>query len=389
VTILALVALLFAAVPALVYLRNVRLFRPPPLNDPDAAVPRISVLIPARNEEHSIRAAVSSVLASTSVELECIVLDDHSDDATATVVRELAAKDERVRLATAPPLPDGWAGKQHACFLLAKLARYPVLTFLDADVRLAPDALARMAAFLRGSKSALVSGFPRQDMGTFLEKLLIPLIHFLLLGFLPIWRMRRSTLPGYGAGCGQWFMTTREAYAAAGGHEAVKASFHDGITFPRAYRAAGLMTDVCDATGLAVCRMYRSAGEVWNGLAKNAREGLGSPRLIVFTTLLLLGGQVLPFALLLAFLASPSVTGWHVGAMAAAAAGCGHAVRLDAAARFRQPSPGALLHPLGVLVLVAIQWYALVRAAVGKPVGWKGRPLPVTRPGPRPGPPSS
>src|SRR5205823_7158925 len=123
----------------------------------------------------SIAACVESVLASAGVEVEVVVLDDHSDDRTGDVVREIAAKDPRVRLETAPPLPAGWCGKQHACFALSKLARYPTLTFLDADVRLSPDALARMAAFLHQRKAGLVSGFPRQQTGTLLEKLVIPL----------------------------------------------------------------------------------------------------------------------------------------------------------------------------------------------------------------------
>ena len=103
--------------------------------------PRISVLIPARNEEWSIGPAVESVLANVGVELEVVVLDDHSADRTAEVVREIAARDARVRLEPAPPLPEGWCGKQCACYTLSKHARYPVLTFFDADVRLAPCAL--------------------------------------------------------------------------------------------------------------------------------------------------------------------------------------------------------------------------------------------------------
>src|SRR5204862_2615144 len=145
-----------------------------------------SVLIPARNEELGIAAAIRSVLASQNVELEVIVLDDASTDRTADIVRALATEDPRVRLEPAPPLPSGWCGKQHACFALSKLARYPVLTFLDADVRLTPDALARMAALLDRSGAALVSGFPRQETGTFLEKLVIPLINWLLSCYLPM-----------------------------------------------------------------------------------------------------------------------------------------------------------------------------------------------------------
>jgi hypothetical protein len=330
----------------------------------------ISVLIPARNEERSIAAAVESALASKGVELEVLVLDDHSDDATAAAVAAIAARDPRVRLLTAPPLPPGWCGKQHACHVLAQNATYPLLLFVDADVRLSSDALARMAIFLEYSGAALVSGIPRQETGTFLEILVIPLIHFILLGFLPLARMRRSAHPRYAAGCGQLFLTRRDAYEQAGGHAAIRASLHDGLTLPRAYRRAGLMTDLCDATALAVCRMYRGAGELWRGLAKNATEGMASPALIGPFTLLLLGGQVLPLVVLtwslIAF--EPVALG-----LSAAATGLMYYPRLVGVRRFRQSLPGALLHPLGVLVLLAIQWYALGRRMLGRPAGWKGR----------------
>ena len=124
-----------AAVPALLYLWNSFLFREPPSGEPrregpgwrltPARSPPISVLIPARNEELGIAACLESVLASQYVELELIVLDDHSTDRTAEIVREIAAKDSRVRIEAAPPLPEGWCGKQHACFALSKFARIP------------------------------------------------------------------------------------------------------------------------------------------------------------------------------------------------------------------------------------------------------------------------
>jgi len=85
--------------------------------------------------------------------------------------------------------------------------------------------------------------------------------------------MRRSQHPAYAAGCGQLFLARRSAYEAVGGHAVIRASLHDGITLPRAFRAAGFWTDLCDMTEIATCRMYRSAGEVWRGLAKNATEG--------------------------------------------------------------------------------------------------------------------
>ena len=123
----------------------------------------------------------------------------------------------------------------------------------------------------------LLSGFPHEETGSWLEKLLIPLIHFILLGFLPLGRMRLSKSPAFAAGCGQLFIAQRSAYESAGGHAAIRSSLHDGILLPRAFRRAGQTTDVFDATNLAECRMYRSAKEVWLGLLKNAGEGMASP----------------------------------------------------------------------------------------------------------------
>ncbi len=369
---LAITSLVLALIPAVLFFRNLRLYRAPPrpLESADP-LPAVSLLIPARNEEAGIRATVEAALASEGVDLEIIVLDDHSQDATAKIVGEIAQRDARVRLESAPPLPDGWCGKQHACWELAGLATHPTLAFLDADVRLAPQGLGRAAAFLESSGADLISGVPRQETATLLEKLLIPLIHFVLLGFLPMGRMRASRHPAYGAGCGQLFLARRDAYDRAGGHAAIRETLHDGIRLPRAFRSAGLATDLFDATGVATCRMYRSAKEVWNGLAKNAVEGLGAPKTILPATVLLFGGQVMPVLLCILGLASLiSPVALTLAALAAVAA---HAPRLAAARRFRQSIPGALLHPLGICVFLAIQWYALARWLIGKPAAWKGR----------------
>jgi glycosyltransferase involved in cell wall biosynthesis len=366
-----------AVVPTLLYWLNVFLYRPAP--PPSAAPPPMSVLVPARNEEASIAAALAAVLASRGVEFEVVVLDDHSEDRTPAVVADIATRDSRVRLVTSDPLPDGWCGKQFACHQLASHARHQIFVFIDADVRLAPDALARLAAFLDASRADLVSGLPRQEAGTFLEKLVLPLIHFVLLSYLPLLVMRFSRRPAFGAGCGQLFVTRRTAYDAAGGHAAIRGSLHDGIKLPRAYRRAGLKTDLCDATDLAECRMYRSGRDLWRGLAKNAREGMAHPKAIVSWTVILFGGQVLPVVLL-------TCAAWidrvplNLAGLAAAAA---YGVRFDLAWRFRQSWLGALLHPIGVTVLLAIQWYAAARAWAGRPVGWKGRghPAVTARPG--------
>jgi len=311
------------------------------------------------------------------VELEVVVLDDHSEDRTAEIVRGIAARDPRVRLEGAPPLPAGWCGKQHACAALARHARHGRLLFVDADVRLEPGGAAGAVAFLEASGAGLVSGVPRQVTVTFLERLLLPLIHWVLLGFLPMERMRRSRHPAYGAGCGQLFLARREDYEAAGGHAAIASSLHDGVALPRAFRQAGIATDLFDATHAASCRMYHDAGEVWRGLAKNAVEGLASPGRIVPVTLLFLAGQVMPPVLLLLTLAGvfPPLVLIPAGVGTLAA----YLPRLIAVRRFRQPLDGALLHPLGIAIFLAIQWTALGRKLLGRPAGWKGRSYSASR----------
>ncbi len=396
---LVILAFLLAALPCVLYFRNSRVFHrlaTVPLTSPA----NISVLIPARNEATGIVISVKSVLANEGVELEVIVLDDQSTDGTDNIVRELLKQDTRLSLATAPPLPEGWSGKQHACYVLSKLAKYDTFVFLDADVRLQPNALASLKQFQLDSNAELVSGFPKQETVGFLEQLIIPLINWLLLSYLPFDRMRTDKSPSLGAGCGQWFLTTRTAYETTGGHShpLVKNSFHDGIKLPRAYRQHGFRTDVADATDVATCRMYRTAGQVWNGFAKNAREGIGSPKGIWLWTFLLWAGHILPWMMVVVnfFIAANidinTMTSGGTGLPTPASAlpakfqlaislvtvVLSLLPRIHAAVRFRQSWLGVLLHPLSILGLLVIQWYANIRAWVGKPVGWKGRTLQST-----------
>ena len=353
--------LALAALPLGMTLANLPEFRTPA---PAAGRPRVSVLIPARNEEANIGAACAAILASADVELELVVLDDASTDRTLAILQSFA--DSRLRIAAAPALPPGWSGKQHACQVLSGLASHDLLVFVDADVRLAPDALTRMAGFMQRHPVGLASGFPRQITVTWSEQLLLPLIHFLLLGYLPMALMRRRPDPGLGAGCGQLFIARREAYRAAGGHAAIHASLHDGLKLPRAFRRAGQATLLFDATSFASCRMYDNAPALWEGLCKNATEGMARPLALPVWTLLLGGGQVLPGLLIWVM---PNL----VMALALAA---GIVTRLILAAKFRQPIVSALLNPLGVAGLLVVQWFSLLRAAAGGHSTWRGRAYP-------------
>jgi hypothetical protein len=367
VTVLVLFAAFLAAVPAVMTFVNLGCLRTPPLPGTPA---RVAVLIPARNEAAGIGACVDAALASLGVDIEVIVLDDASTDATAEIVARRMATDTRLRLATAPALPPGWNGKQHACHVVAGLTERPILLFLDADVRLEPEGVARLAEGMRLAGADLASGVPRQVMLGWAERMLIPMINGLILGYLPIRLMRRDARSSLAAGCGQMMMVRREPYLAAGGHAAIRNSLHDGLKLPRLFRDHGLRTELVDGTRLAACRMYDRPPALIRGLLKNATEGMASPAALPVWTVLLFGGQVLPF-LLLAWCVS---TGEAFGAIV-----CGLACLVLAAAwaaqarRTREPLLSVALRPAGVVLLLAIQWTALVRQKLGIQTDWRGR----------------
>ncbi len=370
---LSIAGIVFALPPAVMFLANLPLFV---LDDDDPTIKHehehvpVSVLIPARDEADAIASCIESALASDRVDVEVVVLDDHSTDATATIVQQLAASDPRVRYIPGAELPAGWNGKQHACKQLAEVATHDRLVFLDADVRLRPAALARLIEHQERTGVALLSAFPHQQTGTILEKWIIPMMHFILLGFLPLRRMRASTHPAYAAGCGQLFMTGKREYQQAGTHESIRGSRHDGLKLPRVYRQAGLSTDVVDGTALAECRMYRGARQVIHGVLKNAIEGIAGPRLIVPFSIILLGGSVLPVVTLVL-----ATMGGQLAAVILSIVGValGHLPRAIAAIRFRQSLAGVICHSPATLCFVGLQWIALFQALLGRQVAWRGR----------------
>ncbi len=370
----ALFLLVIAALPAVVFIRNLPQFRGVPAANSSAAtvLSGISVLIPARNEETGIEESLNCLLTSPFRPLEILVLDDASTDRTAEIVARLAEQDKRVRLLQSAELPHGWNGKQHACWQLAQAAEHDWLLFLDADVHMSTDALPRIAQQLATTPCDLLSGFPHQVTGTLSEKLLIPLMHVVLLGFLPLDQMRASRKPEFGAGCGQLFIAQRTAYFACGGHRAIQGSRHDGLKLPRAFRSANLVTNLFDATDIASCRMYTSLQQVVRGLLKNATEGIAQPRLIGIFSVFLLGGQTLP---ILSF-GHALYWGWSTTAIVIlfVATLLSYLPRTLAALQFRQSWIGVLLNPIAVAAFLVLQWWAMIRAMLGRqPIAWRGR----------------
>lgn len=371
--------LLLASLPTLLIIRNFPLFQLLSNGSGEGGEqPGVSLLIPARNEAEGIEVTLTKVLACDYPSLEVVVLDDHSEDETAAIVNRLAASEDRLRLEQSKELPDGWNGKQHACWQLAEHARHDLLLFLDADVHIQPDCVCQLVHLIQESDVDLLSGFPRQVLGTLSERLLIPMMYYVLLGYLPLDQMRAKNDPQFGAGCGQLFMAGRKAYFDAGGHKAIHGSRHDGLKLPRSFRASGFSSDLVDASQLAEVRMYEGWSQVRNGLLKNATEGFANWKLIPIFTVLLIGGSVLPLLSLAHALFWDWTAQGNLGVAATFVLATATAVNWVGAfciqGKMKHPLVSAVLHPLAVTVFMLLQWTALAREQLGmQPVAWRGR----------------
>ena len=349
--------------------RNARLLRVPPVDPPPVAEP-VAVLLPVRDEEHRVEPCLRALLAQTGVrDLRILVLDDGSTDGTADVVRRVAGADPRVRLVEGQPLPVGWWGKPWACAQLATAATsaddVSVLVFVDADVVLAPHAVAASVALLRWAALDLVSPYPRQLAVSPAERLVQPLLQWSWLTTLPLQVAERSARPSLAAANGQLLVVDAEAYRRAGGHRAVRAEMLEDVALLRAVKAVGGRGGVVDGTALASCRMYAGWPDLRDGYAKSLWSAFGSPA----------GAAAVGAALGVVYLLPPlaAVRGSRVGLVGYAAGVAGRAV---AARRTgSRVLPDSLAHPASVAAFGWLLATSLRRhragtlTARGRPVG--------------------
>ena len=202
--------------------------------------------------------------------------------------------------------------------------------------------------------------------------LLVPLINWVLLCYLPFGVMRTTLMPSASASIGQFIICRRSSWQDAGGHAAFRDSMHDGVKMPRAFREAGHRTDLFDGTDLVSCRMYRGFAETWSGFAKNAYEGLGSVGLLVMVTLIHVIGHLMPWGLL-AWLLLGDMAGrnWLLVATSVVLL-LPFIQRAAMARRFRQSPLGVVLHPFAILCLTSVQWWSFLLDRTGRR-SWRGR----------------
>ncbi len=330
---------------------NAALLRRPGAPGPEPQ--SVAILIPARDEESRIAACVRSAVGQGEVH----VLDDGSSDATAARASAAGA-----RVHAGAELPLGWLGKPWACAQLADVTTADVLVYIDADIELAPGAVAAAVALLDAAGLDVGCPFPRQLSGTPAERLVQPLLQWSWLTLLPLRLAERSPRPSLTAACGQFLVIRRAALTRAGGHAAVRTAVLDDLALVRAVKRSGGRGGVVDGTTLATCRMYDGWAELRDGYGKSLWSAFGSGT----------GAAAVVSALGLVYVLPPlaAARGSALGAAGYLAA---VASRVVAARRTGgRAFPDALAHPVSIM----LAGYLTVRSRREHRRGrlrWKGR----------------
>ena len=341
-----------------------------------AETPTVSVLIPARNEADCIAETVRRLLAQNYPAFEVFVLDDNSDDGTADIALRAAGGDPRLTVIQGQPLPEEWMGKSWACRQLAattarKLvdaAANDILLFTDADVRWEPDALSAVVARMERHRADMLTLWPTQETHTPAERLVVPLMAFVILGYLPEVCVRFIPWDIFAAANGQCLAFRREMYERIGGHERVRSNIVEDMGLAKLVKRHGGRLVMADGNGLVGCRMYSGWQEVRDGFAKNLLAGHGGkPILLILSALFHWAFFLIPWF----WMGYEAFTGWTWLPFIMAL--CGVMTRAVSAAFTHQRVRDAFLLPVSVTLMSIIAWRSLRWDFTAGGPEWKGR----------------
>ncbi|RPI75926.1 MAG: glycosyltransferase [Ignavibacteriales bacterium] len=242
-------------------------------NKPTSDSPFISVLIAARNEEKNISQCLENIQKQTYNNFEVLVLDDESTDGTSKIVEQHHLKDKRINLLSGEPLPENWKGKNWACHQLSQKAKGDKFLFIDADVRISPDTLSKAVSTLNLYRCSLLTIFPTQIISSFGEFFIVPLMNWLLLTFLPLKLVYKSSIVSFTAANGQFMLWEKDIYKKIGGHKTIGDKVVEDMELARLVKknSGKVLTVLGDSD--VFCRMYTSFMEGFNGFSKNFFPG--------------------------------------------------------------------------------------------------------------------
>ena len=329
--------------------------------------PRVSVLIPARNEEANVGVCIEGFLSQNYDNFKIHVLNDQSTDRTGTIIEKFGEQYPEVQAIEGKPLPAGWTGKNWACHQLSQYADGEILIFTDADNCPAPDAIANTVAYMQKLELGLFSAFPEKVTITLIEKLVVPVVDMFVYAGLPLWLTYFSRFPSLAAASGLWIAFTREAYQRVGGHQAVSNQIVEDVELSRLAKKRGVKILTSAGTRAVSCRMYQSFSEVWDGFSKNLFG--------------LVGYKTIPFFILVLGLFTmcvlPYMTVWFatLRGLAIVAIAMNIVMRMVLALKYRHPFfTSVILHPFGVLLTLLIGINSFFQVRHGR-LQWKGRQI--------------
>ena len=253
---------------------------PPPLN---VEPPKVTILIPAKDEGERIRACIESALAQDYPNFDVVAIDDRSTDNTGAVMDELAANSPRLKAFhnTVPP-PPGWTGKNNALHQGQKHADGRWLLFVDSDVVLEPDVLSSSMEVVLRKGFDLITLLPRLESHSRWESMLVPLCASAASSIYLVPLTNRHDMTNTAFANGQYLMISREAYDAIGGHETVRDRFCEDVEIARLLKANGWKPRVALGKQFCAVRMYNSLENIFKGWGRIFYAGrAGSPWPIV------------------------------------------------------------------------------------------------------------
>ncbi|MHB8205821.1 glycosyltransferase family 2 protein [Mucilaginibacter sp.] len=321
----------------------------------------ISILIPVRNEQDNILSLLQSIYDQDYTDYEVLILDDGSEDNTYSICEKFASKHHQFRVIKGKKLPHDWLGKNYACHQLAEEAKGDYFLFLDADEKINNSLLNSAIHRMRLYNLGLLSLFTNQQMDTFGEKSVVPLMHYILLNLLPlrlVYLVKNSTVA---AASGQFMLFDAEIYRKNEWHKQVRDRVVEDVEIMRIVKSSGYNGEALLANGMISCRMYKNYTEAVNGFSKNFLAGfnysiitlliylviiIGGPMIVIMT----LNLQLIVFMIGLIILTrimislSASQSAWL----------------------------NVLLHPLQMINLTIIAFMA-IQKHLTKTTVWKGR----------------
>ncbi len=365
--------IIFQALILLVILSNIRLLHQARRHTPPPAFPKVTILIPARNEENTIAGCIRSLLAQDYPSFEVLVLDDQSSDNTRLLLEHIANIQPRLKILDGKSPPDGLMGKNWACAQLAQQAHGDLLFFTDADTLHHPQTLRATVTALLGTQADMLTGFPRQEVHSWGERLMVPFFSWAILCFIPLALAYRLRWPALSSGVGQMMLFRREAYEAIGGHERLGLSIVDDLMLARRIKEAGLRWRVLYIADLVTCRMYRNSREAFHGLVKNLFAAFGFrllPYSFVFLWLAVMFWGPLIILGLMIFGLAPQARASEL----AACIGISLLLWLVPYIELGIPLRLAFLYPITLLTNEVVAFQSLRLSLTGR-LTWKGRTL--------------